>query len=154
MADLLTKLNFKDHKRVLVLDAPLEAGALVASLRGRAEVSLAMEAAPPYDFAVVFLEACRDLPRAVAAAQALDEDAPFWCAYPKKSSKRYASDLGRDGVWQPLGELGFEPVRLVALDEDWSVLRFRKAEKIKTMTRSADFALSAAGKLKAGQGRG
>jgi len=47
-----------------------------------------------------------------------------------------------------LGELGFEPVRLVAIDEDWSALRFRRTEFIKTLTRDETRALSAAGKTK------
>lgn len=153
MNSLLAKLNFKGHQRVLVIDAPEEAAALLASLKAEAEVSVDPKAKGPYDFAVVFLKACQDVPKAAAAAKALDLDAPFWCVYPKKSSKKYASDLSRDGGWQPLGDLGFEPVRQVAIDEDWSALRFRKAEKIRTMTRSADFAMSVAGKIKAGKGQ-
>jgi hypothetical protein len=35
---------------------------------------------------------------------------------------------------------------MVAIDEDWSALRFRKAEHIKTMTRG--FAMSEEGKKK------
>ena len=46
-----------------------------------------------------------------------------------------------------VGAHGFEPVRMVAIDEDWSALRFRRVEHIKTMTRS--FALTEAGKAKA-----
>jgi len=45
-----------------------------------------------------------------------------------------------------LGKSGFEPVRMVAIDEDWSALRFRKPENIKKMTRS--FAMTAEGKKK------
>jgi hypothetical protein len=37
---------------------------------------------------------------------------------------------------------------MVAVDEDWSALRFRKTQYIKTMTRREDFALSAEGKQK------
>mgnify|MGYP005835701873 CR=1 FL=1 len=40
-----------------------------------------------------------------------------------------------------------EPVRQVAIDEDWSALRFRRVEYIKTMTRS--FAMTLEGKAKA-----
>jgi hypothetical protein len=34
-----------------------------------------------------------------------------------------------------LGAAGFEPVRMVAVDEDWSALRFRRVGFIKTLTR-------------------
>lgn len=38
---------------------------------------------------------------------------------------------------------------MVAIDEDWSALRFRKAEFIKTMKRDAKWAMSKVGKAKA-----
>jgi hypothetical protein len=37
-------------------------------------------------------------------------------------------------------EEGYEPVRQIAIDDDWSALRFRKPEKIKKMVR--DFAVT------------
>jgi len=76
----------------------------------------------------------------------LTKDALLWFCYPKGSSKKYKCDFNRDNGWQALGELGFEPVRMVAIDEDWSALRFKPAEAIKTMTRS--FAITATGKAK------
>jgi hypothetical protein len=39
---------------------------------------------------------------------------------------------------------------MVAIDEDWSGLRFRRAEFIKTMTRGKEHAMSATGRRKAG----
>jgi hypothetical protein len=49
-----------------------------------------------------------------------------------------------------LGAAGFEPVRMVAIDEDWSALRFRRVAHIKSMTRSPRGAISRAGKRKTG----
>jgi uncharacterized protein YdhG (YjbR/CyaY superfamily) len=57
-------------------------------------------------------------------------------AYPKGTSKRYKCEFNRDDGWTVFGEAGYEPVRMVAIDEDWSALRFRKVEKIGKMTRS------------------
>jgi hypothetical protein len=37
---------------------------------------------------------------------------------------------------------------MVAIDEDWSALRFRRAEYIKTMTRDEKRAMSTPGKAK------
>lgn len=153
MNPLLTKLNFKAHRKVLVVAAPPEAVALLAALRAEAVVSVDARAKGPFDFALVFTRSCAEVSKAAAAAGRLAEDAPFWCCYPKQSSRKYVSDLNRDRGWQPLGDLGFEPVRQVALDEDWSALRFRKAERIKTLTRSAEFAMSAAGKTRASRKR-
>lgn len=53
----------------------------------------------------------------------------FWVAFPKQSSPRYDSDLNRDIVWKLMEPLGFKPARNVALDEDWSALRFVPADR-------------------------
>jgi hypothetical protein len=59
-----------------------------------------------------------------------DGDAVLWFAYPKGTSKRVASEINRDTGWDSLTSAGFETVRLVAIDEDWSALRFRRAEYV------------------------
>ena len=41
-----------------------------------------------------------------------------------------------------MGKAGFEPVRMVAIDEDWSAVRFRRVEFIKTMNRPEDVRLT------------
>ena len=55
-------------------------------------------------------------------------DAVVWFAYPKGSSKRYKSEVNRDDSWASVGQEGFEPVRMVAIDEDWSALRVRRVD--------------------------
>ncbi|MFM7430612.1 MAG: hypothetical protein ACKO1F_12010 [Flammeovirgaceae bacterium] len=79
-------------------------------------------------------------------AAVLSDDGLLWLAYPKGTSKKFKCDFNRDTGWNVLGKLGFEPVRMVAIDEDWSALRFRKPENIKKMTRS--FAMTELGKKK------
>ena len=56
----------------------------------------------------------------------LVNDAILWFCYPKGSSKKYQSSISRDKGWSTLGIHGFEPVRLVSINEDWSALRFRE----------------------------
>lgn len=82
-------------------------------------------------------------------APKLEGDGVLWFCYPKGSSKKYACDFNRDSGWDALAKQDFEPVRMVAIDADWSALRFRKVQFIKTMSRS--FALTEAGKNKAGK---
>jgi hypothetical protein len=57
----------------------------------------------------------------------LQEDAKFWIAYPKLTSK-IASDLSRDKNWDFVSDYGFEAVRMIALDNVWSAGRFKKPE--------------------------
>jgi hypothetical protein len=50
-----------------------------------------------------------------------------------------------------MGEAGFEPVRMIAIDEDWSAKRYRRVGFIKTMTRDLRVAMTKEGKKKASQ---
>jgi hypothetical protein len=59
-------------------------------------------------------------------------DAIVWFAYPKGTSKKLTCDFNRDTGWKKLKKAGFDTVRAVAIDEDWSALRFRRVEFIKT----------------------
>ncbi|MGK7394320.1 MAG: hypothetical protein ACNS62_07095 [Candidatus Cyclobacteriaceae bacterium M3_2C_046] len=79
----------------------------------------------------------------------LDGDAIVWLAYPKKLSRKYSSDINRDSGWDIMVTYDLEPVRQVAIDEDWSALRFRKVAFIKKMTRK--FAKTTDGKRKSGK---
>jgi len=59
-------------------------------------------------------------------------DAIVWFTYPKGSSKKLKCDFNRDTGWDALKAAGFETVRAVAIDEDWTGLRFRCVEFIKS----------------------
>jgi hypothetical protein len=58
-------------------------------------------------------------------------DAVVWFAYPKGTSKSYTCDFNRDNGWDVLRAAGFDTVRAVAIDDNWSALRFRRVEFIK-----------------------
>lgn len=63
------------------------------------------------------------------------EDQQLWLAYPKGNSKRYKAQINRDSGWAYLGQFDYEGVRQIAINEDWSALRFRRIAFIKSMTR-------------------
>ena len=82
-------------------------------------------------FALVFVTRQEALDAVSAAVAAKAEgDALLWFAYPKKTSKRYACEFNRDTGWDVLRAHGFDTVRQVAIDEDWSALRVRRLEYI------------------------
>lgn len=60
----------------------------------------------------------------------LKDDALFWVAYPKKSSK-IKTDINRDQGWDVLNEKGFVGVSLISIDETWSAFRIRHTQYIK-----------------------
>ena len=135
MSEIFKKLNLKDLTEILVLNAPQSFEAELAALEP-VRVLRQLEDAQAIDFALAFVTrqaqvdelAASLLPRARG-------DALVWFAYPKGSSKKYTCDFNRDTGWKQVEAAGFLPVRQVAIDEDWSALRFRRKEFIKNLTR-------------------
>lgn len=148
MNAILKKLNYKKEKSLLVLQPPAEFEEVLIDFGQYLTIERSVSS-KPVEFALVF---CTKLQEVEEFSQQIDqvliEDGLFWFAYPKGSSKRYKCEFNRDNGWLALGALGYEPVRMVALDDDWSALRFRKAKNIKTISRNPDHILSEEGKNK------
>ena len=149
---LFGKLNLKDEREIVVVNAPESFERELRALSGvevRRDLSVAAAS-----FALVFVTKQKEVDAfARRLAKKAEGDATVWFAYPKGTSRRYTCEFNRDTGWHALGDAGFEPVRMVAIDEDWSAVRFRRVEFIKSLTRSAAHALSAEGRKKAGQRR-
>ena len=146
---VFAKLNLKDHAEIVVLDAPASFEPELEALHD-VRIRRTLPKIPPVPFLLAFVMTRADVARRATAVGALAEgDAIVWFAQPKKSSKRYASELGRDmGSWQALGAAGFEAVRQVAIDEDWTATRFRRVEFIKNMKRHQSGAMTTAGRAR------
>lgn len=148
MDPLLKKLNFKEHDPVLVLNAPAEFAAALKDFARTASVLDSTSKVNGCSFAMAFATQQEEVNRAAKAlSKVLEGDAILWMCYPKGTSKRYTCAFNRDTGWQQLGALGWEPVRQVAIDADWSALRFRRVQYIKKLTRS--FAMTEEGKRRA-----
>ncbi len=149
MAGVFDKLQLKDQKEVVVLNAPASFEPELARLKG-VSVTRSVKEANEIAFSIAFVMTQPEVEAAVKGVAArVKGDAVVWFAYPKQSSKRYTSTINRDSGWESLGKAGFESVRMVAIDEDWSAVRFRRAEFIKSMKRDSEWAMSKAGKAKA-----
>jgi|SRR5579872_1160829 len=148
MASVFDKLNLKDQKQILVLNSPESFEPELKSLRIAVQRDLKSSAA--IEFSLAFVTEQKEVDTlGKAIAKKAQGDAVIWFAYPKGSSKKYKSKINRDSGWKVLGDAGFEPVRMVAIDEDWSAVRFRRADFIKTLTRDKKYRLSAQGKARA-----
>ena len=146
MASTFDKLNLKNQSRIVVLNAPQSFEPELAALRGVAVVRNLDDSAE-VEFSLAFVTKQKEVDTfAKAIAKKAKGDAVVWFAYPKGTSKKYKCEFNRDTGWAALGKAGFEPVRMVAIDEDWSAVRFRRAEFIKTMTRGKKHRISAHGK--------
>jgi hypothetical protein len=144
MSALFSKLDLSNQHPIVVTAAPRSFDQELGSL----EVTVLhdFEDADTAGFVIgsgTTLEQVEALAAAVAAKT--EGDAVVWFACPKTASKRYRCEFDRDTGWAGPGEAGFEPVRQVAVDEDWPALRFRRVEYIEKLTRSTKEAISGEG---------
>jgi hypothetical protein len=131
MATIFEKLNLKDHQEIVVLNAPESFEPELARLPViTLHRHLASVAEAGFFLAFVTRQSEVDALAPQVAARAKG-DAIVWFAYPKGTSKKYRCDFNRDTGWDVLKAAGLDTVRAVAIDEDWSALRFRRKEFIK-----------------------
>lgn len=128
MSPLFKKLNLGAHTVIHVLNAPGSFEPELAALQG---ICVKRSVSGSASFAMAFMITQAELDAASRKlAAACRGDAVLWMVYPKGTSKKYRCEFNRDSGWPVLGAAGFEPVRMVAIDEDWSALRFRRVEYV------------------------
>jgi hypothetical protein len=128
-APLASRLQFKEHKALVLVNAPTEAKvALKGALPG---VTVGGTNVKTCDAVMAFLPSMKDV-LALAPPLLFDvnENALVWLAYPKGSTAA-GHDVNRDTLSRALEPTGWTPVRQVALDDTWSALRFRPADKVR-----------------------
>jgi len=129
------KLNLGTITSIAVYNAP---DSFEPELDRLKEVSIALDPKKPtaVKFALVFVTTQKELDRlSKLLAAAADGDALLWFAYPKGTSKRYTCEFNRDTGWAVIRKAGFDSVCAVAIDEDWSAIRFRRNQYIKPKSR-------------------
>jgi len=133
MSSVFEKLNLKQQREILVVNAPPSFEPELLALKS-VTVLRDLKKAKEIHFALVFAtkQAEVDTLSQVLASNA-EGDALLWFAYPKGTSKRYKCEFNRDTGWNAMRSAGFDTVRQVAIDEDWSALRFRRVEYIKAL---------------------
>jgi len=147
---LLQKLQWKDQKSLLVLDAPEELRTVLANLAGTLTIVRRVPRKPGVSFVLAFVKTENDVQGALTrVTPILAEDTLLWFAYPKQTSKRYAATITRDRGWDPLGVAGYEAVRQIAIDENWSALRFRSIRRITRLSRNPTRMISRRGRQSA-----
>jgi hypothetical protein len=131
MSALFTKMNLTTQTEIAVFNAPKSFDAELKALKG---VKIERDPKNPSKlvFGLAFAVTQSELDRyAALMAKGSEGDAILWFAYPKGTSKRYHCEFNRDQGWQVIRGAGFDSVRQVAIDEDWSALRFRRLAYMK-----------------------
>jgi hypothetical protein len=129
-APIFKKLNLGAHEEIAVFNAPDSFEPELARLK---DVKVLRDPKKPkaIQFGLAFAVTQKELDRFSALFAAASEgDAVLWFAYPKGTSKRFTCEFNRDTGWHIMRDAGFETVRMVAIDEDWSALRFRRLEYV------------------------
>ena len=146
---LFKKLNFKQHKEILILNSPTEFEAELKAMSDCTAITTDIKSVSDIEFVLIFIKTQAEIDKITPLIdKKLKGDGIIWFAYPKGTSKKYKAEINRDKGWNTLGKADFEAVRQVAIDDDWSALRFRKVEFIKTMNRRTDFAMTKEGQAK------
>ena len=122
MRAALEKMFYKGQSRLLVLNPPVEAKTLAKAF-GREELT------PPTGKATFVLAYAPDPAAAVKAAKTVAKNLQpggiFWMAYPKTRPNKRKPALDQDSLHALMASLGFMGNSLVALDGNWSAMRFK-----------------------------
>jgi hypothetical protein len=139
MKNLLDKLNYRGQKRISIINAEeMFLNSISANLR---DVIIDKKIDPryPYEFIIIFVKNVSEVECLTPITiHNLKADGVLWFCYPKKTSKKYDSDIDREHGWDILIESGYYGIRLVAIDENWSALRFRNKKYIKSTSGRFD----------------
>jgi hypothetical protein len=127
-ASLAQKLQLRSSQQLGVLNVP--EGYLAKLKADLAGIPVSSPAKGKSDAVLAFVnnlaEAQKLFPRAISAVKS---DGLLWIAYPKGGSKM-KTDVNRDRLWEAVSKTGWRPVRLVAIDDVWSAMRFRPADLV------------------------
>ncbi len=138
MKKLLEKLNYKGQPRIAMLNS--DSGFLESLSANLKDVIIDNEIDPrcPYSFILIFVKSISEVEDTTPVVlHNLSADGILWYCYPKKSSKKFKSDVDRDHGWDSLSNSGFQGIRIVSIDDDWSALRFRHTKFIRSRSKKA-----------------
>jgi hypothetical protein len=115
--DVIARLQIKPGQSLAVLNAP---PGLELPYDPAADVADA-------DAVIVFVTRKNDLDSAGQAVAAARADRLAWIGYPKGG--QLGTDLNRDRLVAALADQGVQPVRQISINDVWSALRFRPADR-------------------------
>lgn len=123
---LLSKLQVRPGSRLKLLETPPE---IAAQLAG--EGAQLVDESAQCEAVVAFCNGPADVARLrYQAISGLQDDGLLWFAY-RKGAAGKTSGLTRDQGWDPLVDAGYTTVRSIAIDVNWTGLRFRLARLVK-----------------------
>jgi hypothetical protein len=134
LQNLLEKLQLAEEKNLLIQGLPSSIEKQFVKLAFAKNVTPLLKNRK-IDFALVFAVSHYQLRGILGEViPALHENAKFWIAYPKLTSK-IVTDLNRECSWDCIRTVGFDSVNEVTLDHVWTAVRFQKPTRTKSLSR-------------------
>ena len=125
------KLGIRDGTRVALLDAPREW--LPEGLGTGAEIKRDLRARS--DVIIAFVRSTAQVSRLVNRLdKALADDASLWIAWPRKAAG-HRSDVTENGLRDAFLPRGLVDVKVAAIDDDWSGLKFVRRKELRSPAR-------------------
>ncbi len=136
MTPLFKKLNFKEQSAIVVINSPKAFDSELEEMSALTTIKKQLTEVKETEFVMCFVTTQNEIENFIPEIYPkLKGDAIIWMCYPKMTSKNYKCDFNRDTGWASLAQHNLESVRMVAIDDDFSALRFKKVEFIKKITR-------------------
>jgi hypothetical protein len=133
MKELLCKLNYRGQVRIALINAEEDFAVSLADELKTVMIDKEIDPRYPYSFIILFVKTIAEVEHLTPMAlHNLMADGILWFCYPKKTSKKYTTDLDRDHGWKTLNDSGLYGVRMISIDDDWSGFRFRNEKFIKS----------------------
>jgi len=131
MSELMKKLNHTHQTRLLLLGDTGDCPSLL-SFPGLEVKHQYSPADGQYDFIIAMVRSIAELDSVSSVVlSAAAPDALLWWAYPKQSSRKFGKcDLTRDTGWDSMTTAGYRHVRMISLDDDWSMVRQRHESSV------------------------
>jgi len=132
LSAMAKKLRLAPEHHVAVLNAP--DGYLAQLQPGPADIKTELQPNTTYDAVLLFVKDVADLRRlGPPAIQAAKPNGLLWITYPKGGHTKGMTDLPATPSWvqrDVLGEItsetGYKAVSFVAVDDQWTALRFKR----------------------------
>ena len=132
MKRLLEKLNYKGLQRVALLNADNKFRKRFAAVLKDVIIDEEIDPRFLYKFMMIFVKNIEEIEQASPAIiHNLSDDGDLWACFPKKTSKKFETDLSKDFGWQSLNDSGFLGRRIVTVNDDWSALKFKHIKHVK-----------------------
>jgi hypothetical protein len=122
---ILKKLRYKEEIKGTILNAPKKINDEFKRKGFESKVKKDSQ------FTILFVQNKTEFEEHIQSTiDKIEFDSLFWLVYPKGTSK-IKTDVNRDILWKLAEPYGYRPVSQVAIDSDWSAMRFRPIKEVK-----------------------